>query len=200
MIVPTTPGTRATLPALVDQALALDVYFDALLSEAAPQVDSVTAADPEATTATSLANDAPFQVLLFRVAGLTLAVPLAELHGVMAWPRCITPLPGHAPFFLGVLTHLGRNVKIIDTGCLIVPDQRRREKTELRHIVLIGGGQWGLACEDIAEMITLAPDEVRWRGARTVRPWLAGTVTKHLCALLDTRAFAAELGKGQPAA
>ncbi|MDO9372446.1 MAG: chemotaxis protein CheW, partial [Gammaproteobacteria bacterium] len=150
------------------------------------------------------AADTPFQVLLFRVAGLTLAVPLAELNGVLPWPECITPLPGHTPFFLGVTTHLGRHVKIIDTGYLMAPEQHRplqrrlprRAETGLRHVVLMGGGEWGMACETIAEVLTLAPGEVRWRATRAERPWVAGTVTEHLCALLDTRAFAAELKGG----
>ena len=50
-----------------------------------------------------------------------------------------------------------------------------------------------MACEGIAEVLTLAPGAVRWRATRTQRPWIAGLVTEHLCVLLDTRAFASEL-------
>lgn len=188
MTLPMASVTQDTPPALVDQSLALGVYLESLLCEA-PQ--AALAAPPlEAGTPVT---DTPFQVLLFRVAGLTLAVPLAELNGVLPWPGCITPLPGHAPFFLGVATHLGRHVKIIDTGRLL-----GRAETGLRHVVLMGGGEWGMACEGIAEVLTLAPGEVRWRAARAERPWIAGTVTEHLCALLDTRAFAGELKRGMP--
>ena len=28
----------------------------------------------------------------------------------------------------------------------------------------------------------LRPEQVRWRSARSKRPWLAGTVVKHMCA------------------
>ena len=136
--------------ALVDQSLALGVYFEALLCEA-PQVacvpvTTVTNALPvisAAVTPSLEEMDAPFQVLLFRVAGLTLAVPLAELNGVLPWPGCVTPMPGHTPFFIGVTTHLGRQVKIIDTGRLVAPEHQRRAETGLRHVVLMGGGRVG---------------------------------------------------------
>lgn len=192
------PGTQSAAPPLVDQALALDVYFRSLLCDATPAEASLNVvAVPVAAIEAPVQAEMPFQVLLFSVAGLTLAVPLAELHGVLTWSATnITPLPGHAPFFLGVRVHLGRNVKIIDVGHLISPGGRRIEVTDPRHIVLIGDGEWGLVCESIGEVITLAVNDIRWRSVRTERPWLLGTVTKYLCALLDTRAFAAELATG----
>lgn len=193
------PGTQSAAPLLVDQALALDVYFRSLLCEATPAEVSLNVV-PVAAVEAPVQTEMPSQVLLFSVAGLTLAVPLAELHGVLTWSAAsITPLPGHAPFFLGVRVHLGRNVKIIDVGHLISPGGRHMEVTDPRHIVLIGDGEWGLACESIGEVITLAANDIRWRSARTERPWLLGTVTKYLCALLDTRAFAAELATGSRA-
>lgn len=199
------PEAQNTVPPLVNQAQALDVYLRSLLSEQPSPTETpvsvvvVQQAPVRAEEPPSAQTDGPFQALLFGVAGLTLAVPLAELHGVLTWSKCITPLPGHAPFFLGVRVHLGRNVKVIDTGVLIAPRQRRPEgEVDLRHIILIGGGEWGLACEDIGEVVTLRAHDVHWRSARTERPWLLGTVTEHLSALLDTQAFAAELAQGLP--
>ncbi len=200
MTLPMTSVTQGTPPVLADQALALGVYLESLLCVAPPVLTPPAA--PPITEAAAPADATPFQVLLFRIAGLTLAAPLAELNGVLPWPECITPLPGHSPFFLGLATHLGRHVKIIDTARLLAPQQQRpqrRAETGLRHVVLMGGGEWGMACEGISGVLTLAPGAVRWRATRTQRPWMAGMVTQHLCALLDTRAFAAELQKGMPA-
>ena len=44
---------------------------------------------------------------------------------------------------------------------------------------------WGLAVDSVNQPITLQPDDVKWRGDRSKRPWLAGTVKDHMCALLD---------------
>jgi purine-binding chemotaxis protein CheW len=144
----------------------------------------------------------PFPCLLFRVAGLTLAVPLLHLNGVRPWPEEITPMPGHQPWFLGLVRHRGQQAKVVDTALLVVPPERlataRDEaEPELGNIVLIDDGRWGLACEGIDEMITLDPSGVRWRTRAGKRPWLAGTVIQHMCALIDPLAFAEMLASGE---
>jgi purine-binding chemotaxis protein CheW len=63
-------------------------------------------------------------------------------------------------------------------------------------VVFIADGTWGLACDELAQVVTLRPDEVRWRTSRTRRRWLAGTVIEHMCALLDPPVFADVLASG----
>ncbi len=145
----------------------------------------------------------PFQVMLFKVAGLTLAVPLQTLSGVVEWPGELTEMPGHADFYLGVLQHLGRSVPVVDTARLVFPREKLNElvgddPTErITRIVLIDEGRWGLACDEVAEVVTLQAEQVRWRTQRTQRKWLLGTVVEHMCALLDTEAFANKLVTGE---
>ncbi len=145
----------------------------------------------------------PFQIMLFKVAGLTLAVPLETLSGVVEWPERLTEMPGHADFYLGILQHLGNSVPVVDTARLVFPQERLAELdaqdpvARCRRIVLINGGRWGLACEAVEEVVTLSPEQVRWRTQRTRRRWLLGTVIDHMCALLDTDAFAEKLASGE---
>lgn len=144
----------------------------------------------------------PFQIMLFKVAGLTLAVPLETLSGVVEWPARLSEMPGHADFYLGILQHLGNKVPVVDTARLTFPPDRlaelesRAPAERCRRIVLINGGRWGLACDAVEEVITLTPEQVRWRSGRTRRRWLLGTVIEHMCALLDTDAFAEKLASG----
>ncbi|MCW8988708.1 MAG: chemotaxis protein CheW, partial [Gammaproteobacteria bacterium] len=63
-------------------------------------------------------------------------------------------------------------------------------------IVLIDDYRWGLACDNIGEVITLRPEEVRWRTSKTTRGWLAGTVIEHMCALLNSEGFSKMLEQG----
>lgn len=145
---------------------------------------------------------APFQILLFKVAGLSLAVPLIELSGILEWTDEVTPLPGHADFYLGLLQHRGRSVPVVDPARLVLPAERQAALTgdpraRINRIVLIDGGRWGLACDAVREVVTVKPDQVRWRSNRTQRRWLAGTVIDHMCALLDTHAFAQLLESGR---
>ncbi len=138
-----------------------------------------------------------FQVLLFEVGGLTLAVPLTELNGIQEWSE-VTPMPGHSEWFLGLLEIRGNHVKIVDPYLMVVPESQRRSDTGTakRHIVLIDDGRWGLVCDKVSKVITLSADDVRWRGSRTKRPWLLGTVIKQMCAVLDASEFARMLEEG----
>ena len=145
----------------------------------------------------------PFQVLLFEVAGLKLAVPLIELSGVIEWQESVTEMPGHADFYMGILQHLGYKVAVIDTARMVLPTNKLAQlaadnpRERVKHIVLIDDYRWGLACDQIGEVITLQPDEVRWKTAKSSRSWLAGTVIEHMCALLNSEGFAVMLEKGQ---
>ena len=58
----------------------------------------------------------PFQILLFEVAGLKLAVPLIELSGVIEWKDSVTEMPGSADFYMGILQHLEYRIAVIDTA------------------------------------------------------------------------------------
>lgn len=140
-----------------------------------------------------------FQCLMFQVAGLTLALPLAKLYGVLPWDAdAVTELPNHQPWFLGLRTHLDHKVKLIDVAKVVLPADRRAglpavDSGRLGKVILIDEGRWGLACDNVAEVITLSSADVKWRGQAGSRPWLSGTVINQMCVLIDTEAFAAML-------
>jgi purine-binding chemotaxis protein CheW len=144
----------------------------------------------------------PFQILLFKVAGLKLAVPLVDLCGVIEWKESVTEMPGHADFYMGILQHLDYKIAVIDTARMVLPENKLTQlagdnpRERVKHIVMIDDYRWGLACDRIGEVITLQPNEVRWRTSKSTREWLAGTVIDHMCALLDSEGFAAMLKNG----
>ena len=145
----------------------------------------------------------PFQILLFEVAGLKLAVPLIELCGVIEWKDEVTEMPGHADFYMGILQHLNYKIAVIDTARMVLPTNKLAQlaadnpRQRVNHIVLIDDYRWGLACDNIGEVITIQPDEVRWKTSKSSRNWLAGTVIEHMCALLNSEGFAVMLENGQ---
>jgi purine-binding chemotaxis protein CheW len=144
-----------------------------------------------------------FQALLFQVGRLSLAVPLIKLHSVIPWTDGISALPNRPRWCLGAMRYRDRNMVVIDTARLVLPPDRREDPADGAaghgHILVVGDGRWGLACHTVGEVIRLRPDEVKWRGAHSRRPWLAGTVLGRLCALMDTGAFADMLGRGDAA-
>ncbi len=145
--------------------------------------------------------DSGFQALLFSIAGLKLAVPLNELHGILEWgDEYISEFPGHACWYLGLIRNQGVNVPVVDTLQQVVPENRwpknYLKERKFKHIILIDNSHWGLACETVVEVINLKAESVKWRSSRTKRRWLHGTVIDHMCALLDTGEFAAMLKTG----
>ena len=140
-----------------------------------------------------------FQALTIHVGALRLAVPLVKLHRVVPWddPEAVQPAVGQPEWMHGLLDHRGRYISVVDTAELVLPPERRPEPEERRHgkIIIVGDGTWGLACRDVGDVLKLRPEQVQWRGSASRRRWLAGTVREHLCALVDTDAFAAMLAE-----
>lgn len=145
-------------------------------------------------------GEEPFQALLFRLSGLTMAIPLIELDGILEWPDVLTPLPNRSPWYLGLLDNRGKKVPVIELAQLVIPEKIRSKNAsgvQQSRVILVGDGRWGVACDSVSEVITLNPDEVRWRSSRTRRKWLAGTVINHMCALLDAQGLVHLLSTGQ---
>ena len=140
----------------------------------------------------------PFECLLFDVAGLTLAVPLICLGSIYPLEgQELTPLFGQPEWFLGILPSQSGNLKVLDTARWVMPERYRDDFREgLQYVISVQGYEWGLAVHQVSRSIRLDPDEVKWRSQRSQRPWLAGTVIEHMCALLDVAALAELIASG----
>jgi len=139
-----------------------------------------------------------FECLLFHVSGLKLAVPLVSLGGIYALDAELTPLFGMPKWLLGLFPHGGVNMKVVDSALWVMPERYSADWLKhLKYVVRLHDSEWGLACDNIAEAFTLDPDNVKWRGERSKRPWLAGTVVNHMCALIDVSGFRALLEPSQ---
>jgi purine-binding chemotaxis protein CheW len=139
-----------------------------------------------------------FECLLFDVAGLTLAVPLVCLGSI--YPLAgqeLTPLFGQPDWFLGILPCQAGNLKVLDTARWVMPERYRDDLRQgLQYVISVQGYEWGLAVHQVSRSIRLQPHEIKWRSQRTQRPWLAGTVIEHMCALLDVAALAELIASG----
>lgn len=138
-----------------------------------------------------------FECLLFKVKGLTLAVPLVELGGIIKIEKQPTPIFGQPSWFLGMLRSNKSNVCMVDTAQWVLPPALIDQHPEPYQLVIrIHNSQWGLSCNQVDRSISLQPDQVRWRTSLGKRPWLAGTVIEHMCALIDAAAFDRLLKEG----
>ncbi len=139
-----------------------------------------------------LANGLPswaqsrFDVLLFQVAGLTLAVPLISLGQIQPITDELTPLFGQADWFMGLQPTPQGKIRTVNTAKFVMPERYQDSFLKnAKYVMSINGVPWGLAVDSVNQPIRLDLDEVKWRTDRSKRPWLAGTLKSHMCALLD---------------
>ncbi len=133
-----------------------------------------------------------FTVLSFKVAGMTLAVPLTEVGSVELLPANLKSVVGKPQWISGVVEYKTGSAYIVDTYELVIPkttfDKRPKPKRDATtRVVLSANGQWGLICEEVGDTFVLKAQEVCWRTMHTRRSWLAGTVSKYGCVLIDFR-------------
>ena len=109
----------------------------------------------------------------------------------------LTPLFGQPEWFLGILPSQAGNLKVLDTARWVMPDRYRDDfRQGLQYVISVQGYEWGLAVHQVSRSLRLDPNEIKWRSHRGQRPWLAGTVIEHMCALLDVSALAELIASG----
>lgn len=155
-------------------------------------------------TADSVSSDkayrkGDFQALFFSVAGLTVALPLKELGGIHKL-TAVSTMPGKPAWFKGVMLQREQKINVVDTGLWVMPekfDQQQAESHQYQYVIMLSNTAWGLACDKLVNTVTLSQDEVKWRESTGKRPWLAGLIKQHMCALLDVDALITMLKQGQ---
>lgn len=207
-VLPSVMPVEAPVVTVIGQAVVAEAAIPLLLEEqaiepAVPLVDvHLPAPDLPVPPATVDGRPAwaaePFECLLFDVAGLTLAVPLVCLGSIYTLAgQELTPLFGQPDWFLGILTCQAGNLKVLDTARWVMPDRYRDDYRQgLHYVISVQGYEWGLAVHQVSRSLRLDPSEIKWRSQRGQRPWLAGTVIEHMCALLDVAALAELIASG----
>ena len=142
--------------------------------------------------------DDEFQVLFFQVAGLTLAVPLVSLGGIVKLER-INHIFGRPAWFLGVQTYREQQLNIVDTCAWVMPEKytdKLAQSVNYQYLVLLEGSNWGLTCESLVNAVKINKSQVNWRSQAGKRPWLAGVVKEQMCGILHVQALVEMLNAG----
>ena len=186
----------------VEQKIAPPPVAPPVEVEVQPAVETQTSVETELDTAEVTASaqrfltwgdngrplwaEGEFDVLLFDVAGLSLAVPLVALGHIVPLDKKLTHLQGQSDWFMGILPASVGDIRTVNTALFVMPERYKPNFAETaKYVVTIDGLPWGLAVDDVHQPIRLGPDDVKWRSERSKRPWLAGTVKSHMCALID---------------
>jgi purine-binding chemotaxis protein CheW len=193
-------------PAVAKPAVVAPVTAPVVKAPAAPvtpvvekaQVAAVAPAVPVAAPVVKDYRKGRFQALFFTVAGLKVALPLKALGGIHKMMP-VKSLPGQPEWLQGVMLYREQKINVVDTARWVMPekyDQGLAEKLNYQYVIMLGNSHWGLACDTLVNTIALEQDDVKWRETEGKRPWLAGLIKEHMCALLDVDALIALLAKG----
>lgn len=212
LLVPTPAPTATPAPTLVDVSTSTAVLTRAPVpiepvpvSQSSPLTQAVVKDEPMPsaaidTTAGKAVNpylawaengrpvwaQKQFDVLLFQVAGLTLAVPLIALGQIYPLTDDLTPVFGQIDWFMGFQPTQAGAIRTVNTALFVMPERYDPKfPSTAKYVVTIDGLDWGLAVDAVRNPSTLQPEDVTWRSQRSKRPWLAGTVKSAMCALID---------------
>jgi purine-binding chemotaxis protein CheW len=139
-----------------------------------------------------------FQALFFKVAGLTLAVPLKSLGGIHKLEE-INKVFAKPKWFKGVMLSRGTKLNVIDTAQWVMPEKYNKELEQnlnYQYLIMLGETNWGLQAESLVNNVTLQSDDVKWREQSGKRPWLAGLIKEKMCALIDVDSLTELLEQG----
>ena len=127
------------------------------------------------------------ECLIFSVCGLKLAVPLLFLGSVHEVEKDdVKPLMGQPKWYLGMLHTDESNLQVIDTSNFIMPEKGQNlSELGYKYLIQLEKTPWAIACQSIDDTVRLEASEIKWRGDRGKRAWLAGTVIEKMCALVD---------------
>lgn len=164
--------------AVAEVEAAIDIAAAEELPELAPQKSTLSTLNWQSAQGV--------ECLIFKVAGLKLAIPLPLLGGVFPVTEKITPLIGQHVWSLGVWQGEDSKLTIIDSGQLIMPERNvNMRENGYSFFIQLDRSPWALACQEICDTVTLLESSIKWRGDTSKRPWLAGTVIDEMCALID---------------
>jgi purine-binding chemotaxis protein CheW len=126
-----------------------------------------------------------FDVLLFDVCGLKLAVPLESLGKIIKVEHDTNQLIGRPDWFIGAYNESEEHLYVVDTAKYIMPEKGYDlEKEGFSFLIQLQRSKWTLACKQVYSTVRIEPEQVKWRSNNGKRLWLSGTVIEHMCALI----------------
>mgnify|MGYP000223321724 CR=1 FL=1 len=173
---------------IADHQHALSVYLNDMLHE--NKVDDAHQSPP--------INDnwraSSFKALLFDVQGLQIAIPSHQLSAILTLEKDkLSPSKQKSNWFLGGYKQDQKTIQLVETSRIILPTDYQSKISSTNFIITITGQKWGLSCDKVNKVISISPDEVKWRQQSASRMWLAGTALKKNCSILNIEALVKQL-------
>ena len=167
---------------------ALSIYLDDMLYESSADIPKKPSISVEESVIENW-KASPFQALLFDVNGLQLALHCQDAKAILPWPEAELAQRNEAQKLdeavLGIYQQAPYQTTIIDAPYIFLPAELRHNADNASFIIIIGDGQWALSCHKINAIITLSPEDIKWRKNAGTRPWLSGTSVEKGCSIVN---------------
>jgi|GEM_PF-3768334 len=125
------------------------------------------------------------KILTFRLGRLQFAVLREQLGEILTLDKLqLSPAAADGDLIGGFPGEVGK-IQVIDTARLILPG--KHTGTDYHHLLVLKGGEYGIACETVTAERSIPWEQVRWREERGTRPWLLGMMKDEEgpCPLID---------------
>ncbi|GEM_PF-7027385 len=133
------------------------------------------------------------KLLSFKIGSLTFSTLLSDIGGAVSYTDGVAALTDQPDWLLGLLQYKGTEISIADSGRLVNHGQpsynRSPSSKPYSTILLLDGGQWGLACDGVGEIVRISKEDVQWREQKEKMPWLMGMIKEPPMALIDLRSL-----------
>jgi len=190
------------LSPLAEPEKETQIPLDAAKAETVQQMSDLPAMDPVIDTGigqnqtSKNSNDYqfPIQCLMFRVGHTDLSIPLIDLGSVLPWVENMTQLPQAPEWFLGLLKHRDKNVKVADSATLL-NIKTDPEVDVCSHILVLDNEHWAINCDRIGEVILLNQEDIQWSRGHSDNNLSLGTIRESLAQLLDPSRIIKRLNK-----
>jgi chemotaxis signal transduction protein len=142
--------------------------------------------DQDASVSTTQWDTHRFDALLVELDHASLIIPLLLIGNVCKCDHNLVHIAGQPPWFLGIYTHNGQNIKVLDTQFLVTNKSSQIESNlKPQYILTIPNSAYGFSCRGVQKVVKLKKEDVSWRAEKRDKKWYRGIVTKHMCVLLD---------------
>ncbi len=137
----------------------------------------------------------PLKVLVARVGGLRLAVPLLRLSAILPAgdPAAVMRLPAQPAWHRGVMRARGDALVRVDPAALLGLGAAAGGTA---YLLVLDSGRFALEIEGMEQPQSVDADEIRWRRAGEGRDWALGVLPGQMCVLLDLDAIETRLAGG----
>ncbi|MBY4675970.1 chemotaxis protein CheW [Marinobacterium arenosum] len=132
--------------------------------------------------------------VMVTVYGINVAIPMEHIQSATSIEKVSLRMELEHDWILGQIVKNDHTLTyVLDSAHWLMPELYDAEKCSYQDMVVLDGGYWALACDEMTRSVRIPCSSVAWSVDRSRRPWLLGTCMAERCAILDVDALISQL-------